>query len=260
MSDYERLQRLIKKTDELISQEVTDSDSEFTKWKTSVQLFISSRIGDNSIIMQQFKKIRFAPIIVPLNGSETQFHRDCAYYCRSGLTETKAMLEAYLDELGYSTEYDKSSIENATNDSTKIFIVHGHDGELKQSVARIIEKQSIKPIILSEQANTGFTIIEKFEKNSDVGCAICLFTADDLGRTKSESIDKPRTRQNVVFETGYFMGKLGRDHVVILSDKGIDIPSDLSGVVYTDTNNWQVDLLKELNKMGYDIDLNKMFD
>ena len=42
----------------------------------------------------------------------------------------------------------------------KIFIVHGHD-ELKQSVARIIEKQGIEAIILSEQANKGCTIIEK---------------------------------------------------------------------------------------------------
>ena len=45
----------------------------------------------------------------------------------------------------------------------KVFIVHGHDGELKQAVARIIEKQGIEAIILSEQANKGRTIIEKFE-------------------------------------------------------------------------------------------------
>ena len=141
----------------------------------------------------------------------------------------------------------------------KIFIVHGHDGELKESVARIIEKQKIEALILSEQANKGRTVIEKFENYSDVGGAICLFTADDLGRAKEESKDNTRARQNVVLETGYFMGKLGRDHVVILADDGIEMPSDLSGVVYTNTGNWKIDLLKELKDMGYTVDFNKLF-
>ena len=69
---------------------------------------------------------------------------------------------------------------------------------------------------------------------------------------------QPRARQNVVFETGYFMGKLGRENVVVLADNGIELPSDLSGVVYTSTKNWQFDLLKELKEMGYAIDLNKL--
>lgn len=55
------------------------------------------------------------------------------------------------------------------------------------------------------------------------------------------------------------MGKLGRDHVVILSDDGIEMPSDLSGIVYTNTANWQIELLKDLKAMGYSIDFNKLF-
>ena len=68
----------------------------------------------------------------------------------------------------------------------------------------------------------------------------------------------PRARQNVVFEAGYFMGKLGRDRVVIIAEKGIELPSDLQGVVYTDRNNWKYDICKELIAMGYNIDLNKL--
>lgn len=142
---------------------------------------------------------------------------------------------------------------------TKIFIVHGHDGELKQSAARIIEKQGIEAIILSKQANKGRTIIEKFEDFSDVGGAICLFTADDLGRAKKESSDRPRARQNVVFEAGYFMGKLSRSRVVIIAEHGVELPSDMQGIVYTDKSNWEVDVLKELKAMGYTIDFNKLF-
>ena len=54
------------------------------------------------------------------------------------------------------------------------------------------------------------------------------------------------------------MGKLGRENVVLLADKGIEMPSDLSGVVYTDTTSWQFDLLKELSAIGYKVDLNKL--
>ena len=86
-----------------------------------------------------------------------------------------------------------------------------------------------------------------------------MFTTDDLGKAKNDATDNTRARQNVVMETGYFMGKLGRDHVVILADKGIEMPSDLSGVVYTDTSKWEIDLLKELKAMGYTVDFNKLF-
>ena len=145
------------------------------------------------------------------------------------------------------------------HNSKKVFIVHGHDGELKQAVARIIEKQGIEAIILSEQANKGRTIIEKFEDYSDVSGAICLFTADDYGRAKNNATDNTRARQNVVLEAGYFMGKLGRNCVAILADKDIEMPSDLSGIVYTDSTNWEINLLKELKEMGYTIDFNKLF-
>lgn len=140
----------------------------------------------------------------------------------------------------------------------KVFIVHGHNGEIKEAVARLIEKQGVQAIILHEQANQGATIIEKFERNSDVGCAVCLFTADDLGHAKDDIAENKRARQNVVFETGYFIGKLGRDRVILIADKGVEIPSDLQGVVYTGTDGWQYSVLKELKALGYDIDYNKL--
>ena len=168
--------------------------------------------------------------------------------------------EPNLKELEENAEGNTDPIPISVNfDFSKVFIVHGHDGELKQSVARIIEKQGIEAVILNEQANQGRTIIEKFEDYSDVSGAICLFTADDLGRAKNNSDDLPRARQNVVFEAGYFMGKLSRSNVVIIAEKGVEIPSDMQGIVYTDKNNWEIDVLKELKAMGYDIDLNKLF-
>ena len=156
------------------------------------------------------------------------------------------------------TKLEQAPKEVKEIDMKKVFIVHGHNGEIKEAVARLIEKQGIQAIILHEQANQGATIIEKFERYSDVGCAVCLFTADDLGRAKNDVEEKSRARQNVVFETGYFIGKLGRNRVVLIADKGVEIPSDLQGVVYTETNGWQYSVLKELKAIGYNVDYNKL--
>ena len=158
---------------------------------------------------------------------------------------------------------DKESKVDAQTDSSRqknrVFVVHGHDEALKEKVARLLEKQGLEAIILSEQANKGKTIIEKFEENSDVGAAICLFTGDDIGKEKSEAVEKQRARQNVVYEAGYFMGKLGRERVIMLVDEGVELPSDLQGVVYTDSESWKTEVLQELQSIGYEIDFNKLF-
>ncbi len=260
MSDYEKLKKIIDETNELIKKDITNSAPEFAAWEMKVKRFISNQYGADSLEMNQFNDTPFTLTMWTRGDTKTTLQKKDIEACRDGLKTTKAILETYLDDLKNEEENTSQNQLSVTIDSSKIFIVHGHDGELKESVARIIEKQNIKAIILSEQANKGRTIIEKFEENSDVGCAICLFTADDIGRAESEVENKSRARQNVVFETGYFIGKLGRDHIVILADNGIEIPSDLSGVVYTDTENWKVSLLKDLKEMGYNVDFNKLFN
>ena len=258
MTNYEKLMKLIEETDELIKKDITNSDIEFKTWDTKLYRFIDKVYGNHSFELRNILDIHFEPAACNLSVPEEEQDRVWIDSCRRGLKETKAILEAYLDDFIDEAKSEAQTEHQPPKDMSKVFIVHGHDGELKQEVARVIEKQDISAIILSEQVNGGRTIIEKFEKYSDVGGAICLFTADDIGKAKDSKEDKPRARQNVVFETGYFMGKLGRDHIVILSDSDVDIPSDLDGVVYTNTRNWEVDLLKELRAMGYQIDLNKL--
>lgn len=131
------------------------------------------------------------------------------------------------------------------------FIVHGHDDNLKLEVARFLEKQLLKDaIILHEKANRGKTVIEKFEEFSTVDFAIALWTKDDLGKASKEDNLKPRARQNVIFETGFFIGKISRENVIILYEKGIDIPSDYSGVVYIPIiGNWKESLRIEIDEI-----------
>lgn len=142
----------------------------------------------------------------------------------------------------------------------KVFIVHGHDDGLKNEVARLIEKQNIEAIILHEQASGGKTIIEKIESMTDVGFGIILYTPCDVGSKKGNENDlKDRARQNVVFEHGYLIGKIGRKNVAAIVKGNVETPGDVSGVVYISyAGSWKFDLLKELKDSGYNVDFNKI--
>lgn len=102
-------------------------------------------------------------------------------------------------------------------------------------------------IILHEKANEGKTIIEKFERYSEVDFAIALWTADDFGNSKKDVNLKKRARQNVIFETGFFIGKIGRENVIVLVEEEVEIPSDYSGIIYIKIiGNWKNELRNEI--------------
>lgn len=264
MSDYEKFKAIYNEIDLLISNSVRCFDPRFKEWEFRADRFLAKHYGQESEERIRFSRVDFG-----------EYHGQndilACVRCKSGLQEAKAIFKVYLDELeqedvGRAAERIKAvggevvKINNWVEKKyDKVFIVHGHDNALKQEVARIIEKQGLEAVILSEQANGGKTIIEKIEENADVGAAICLFTKDDYGRAKDASEDKLRARQNVVFEAGYFMGKLGRGNVIIVADKDLELPSDMQGVVYTDAGNWKTEVLQGLDKIGYTIDFNKLF-
>ena len=140
----------------------------------------------------------------------------------------------------------------------KVFIVHGHDDAAKEGVARFVEKIGLTPVILHEQANSGRTVIEKFEVFSgDVAFAIVLLTPDDTGSEKGGSA-QPRARQNVIMELGYFMGRLGRTRVCALYKGDVELPSDYQGILYVPMDPagaWKTRIAQELVHSKITIDL-----
>ena len=138
---------------------------------------------------------------------------------------------------------------------SKVFIVHGHDEKLKYQLAERLRKIGIEPIILHEQANKGISsILDKLERYSDVDCAIVLFTADDVGGEKEDTDHlKYRARQNVVFEAGLFIGLLGNKKTIMLCEKGVELPGDLSGCIYIEADEyggWKEKLRTEFDAIG----------
>lgn len=155
----------------------------------------------------------------------------------------------------------EKSHKKVTNQSisNKVFVVHGHDNEAIQEMARTLEKGGFDSIILHEQPDSGMTIIEKIAKYSDVGYAVVLYTACDRGREKNDLEEKNRARQNVVFEHGYLIGKLGRDRVSALVKGDIETPGDINGVVYIEMDKkgaWKMQLAKNMKDVGLPVDMN----
>ena len=146
--------------------------------------------------------------------------------------------------------------------SKGIFIVHGHDEAAKHEVARFIEQLGLRAIILHEKPDRGKTIIEKVDQHSDVGFAVVLLTPDEVAHPKDKPSEaKPRPRQNVVFELGYCIGKLGRSRVCALLKGDIELPTDYAGILYKSmdaTGSWRFELAREIKEAGIDVDLNKL--
>lgn len=147
--------------------------------------------------------------------------------------------------------------------SSKVFVVHGHDEAALQTVARFLEQLKLEAIVLREQPDQGRTIIEKFETCAqEVGFAVVLLTPDDLGAAVSAPDQTARVRQNVIFELGYFAGKLGRGRACLLRKGSVEIPSDLYGVIYTEfdgADGWKINLVREMKAAGLAFDANRMW-
>jgi len=161
-----------------------------------------------------------------------------------------------------------SAFTSSMSGEQRIFIVHGRDEEALHVVASFVRQLGLKPIILREQASGGRTIIEKLEWHSKSDYAIVLLTPDDVGALKPEPAAdaakglKPRARQNVILELGYFLALLGRARVFPLIKAEVEQPSDILGIVYVPMDGfggWKRELCKELLAVGIEFNARQAF-
>ena len=182
----------------------------YSKWREyNIDLLsYSFKISENKYVLEYEDKVR------------ERFLSDMVEESKEDIKNQITVLESIIERLDLITEKEegKTNSKTETTNTNKVFIVHGHNETIKEKVARLLEKLNLEPIILHEQTNNGNTIIEKFEQHSDsVNFAIILLTADDEGKASKEDNYKPRARQNVILEMGYFYGKLGRNRVFLLN-------------------------------------------
>lgn len=240
----------------------TYGNERFAAWRSKFSKFLDTHFPSETSRLNA----KLTHMIFTVGGSESdyqRFWREDGEICLSFIDSlvTDVTNDEYDFEHKAVSKEEKKKNQAAQNDKNKVFIVHGHDELTKTKVARFIEKLGYEAIILHEQASGGKTIVEKIEFYTDVGFAIILYTPDDVGglnKTESPSVQKNRARQNVIFEHGYLIAKLGREKVVPLVVGDLEMPSDVSGIVYVADTNWQIDVAKEMKQAGYSIDFNKL--
>lgn len=145
-------------------------------------------------------------------------------------------------------------VAGTMRDSKEIFIVHGHSETAKSQLKDLLSALGLQPIVLSEQTHRGRTIIEQLEYHSTTcSFAFVLITPDDLpGAAEMKSLR--RARQNVILELGWFMARLGRENVILISQGEIELPSDVLGILYlqfkTDVHEVAADISRQLHDVG----------
>jgi predicted nucleotide-binding protein len=243
---------------------------ELTALSTDIKGTLERYFGENTSAYRRFQgaaHLQLRPMVFGDNYPQRHHYQDGA---KGNIAQSIVLLEsaqrALLEDLeearheGASLQAPK--IPESKSYSRRVFVVHGHDGEARETLARYLHVLGFEPVILHEQANQGRAVIEKIEAESDVKFAVVLLTPDDVGRSVKEDDLKPRARQNVLLELGYFIGKLGRDKVCALKRGDVDIPSDFAGVVWEkmdDGSGWKLSLARELKAAGHEVDLNKAF-
>ena len=227
------------------------------RWKNRVIAYLRQNVSDKEA--DELESITSTILMGNPKGSLTETAGRYAAYMWALIEEIAQHPWAVLQKSPEGETIERKQRARAAG--KHVFIVHGRDQGTKEQVARFLEKLELEPVILHEQPSQGRTIIEKFEDYSDVAYAVVLLTPDDVGKLVSDKTKpRPRARQNVVFELGFFIGKLGRKRVCALYQEEVELPSDFKGVVYIPLDErgaWKLSLARELKAAGLEADLDK---
>ena len=260
----ERLKKAIDAIPELKNRK--RSSPEFEKWRRDTNIAIRNIFGESSSEVKEFPGKNDFEYVSFGEVSEKTRHK---YYVEK-LEKVALLLESMLDQVREYWKEEKEAPElpsdyrvGVKDTVNKVFIVHGRDEGTKDTVARFLEKLDLVPVTLAEKPGKGLTIIEKFEQHTQVGFAIVLLTPDDAGSLQDDENNlSPRARQNVIFELGFFIGRIGRERVCALTKGEVEIPSNYAGIEYIPldaSGGWKQKLFRELGSVGFKVDANQVF-
>ncbi len=149
----------------------------------------------------------------------------------------------------------------SVSDRRRIFVVCGTDDEMKQAITNALTKLWLVPVVMCEEPSQGRKIVEHFADYKDVGFAVVLLSPDDFAYSKDDSPTKRRLRprQDVVFELGFLLGKLGNDHILVIYREcaNFECLTDFEGLKLTafdDRDSWKLALIRELSNSGYTVE------
>lgn len=160
---------------------------------------------------------------------------------------------------------ETTKAENAvSHEDKRVFLVYGNKPSDLSTIKFFLKVNKIEFTDLAADV-TGDTILSKFEAHaSESSFAIVLLTPEDHVVRKDSSGNEEDVyypRQNVVLEWGYFLGRLGKEHVAVLLQeqgrrlhKDFIVPSDMLGTEHISlSSDWLPKLAQRLNKSGFEV-------
>jgi predicted nucleotide-binding protein len=174
--------------------------------------------------------------------------------------------EKFLPSAKKNTLSNQSATSTSGNLSRRIIVVSGADSEMKQALIGALTKLSLMPLVMCEEPSQGKKILENFSRDyADVGFAVVLLSPDDFAYATNEAAAKRKLRaqQDVVFELGFLLGKLGKDNVIVFWRECVNFesPIDLEGMKVTafdDQDSWKLALIRELTNCGYTVNADRI--
>lgn len=147
--------------------------------------------------------------------------------------------------------------------SNQIFLINGSDPNMKLDVVQKLEMLDLDPIILDEKKDEELTIIDRINEFCNISFAVILLSPDEITYPKEKTPNDAKygPKQKVIFELGYFIGRLGKQNVVAIfkKNKSFQIPNDFVGIQWIEYKiDWYYKLIKILKECNFNVNTNKI--
>ena len=135
-----------------------------------------------------------------------------------------------------------------------VFIIHGHDEVNTLRLNNLLQNHfGVNPILMRRTPGMSRALLTKFEDiASRCSFAFALMTPDDeILNGMSRYL---QARPNVIFEVGWFVGRLGIPRVCLLLKEGTTVHSDIDGIsrihFHENVEEKVLEIQKELDASG----------
>lgn len=111
-----------------------------------------------------------------------------------------------------------------------VFIIHGHDEVNKLRLYQLLQGHfGLSPVLMMSRPGMSRSLVDKFEDSaSTCALAFAIITPDD--KIIKDGKSYCQARPNVIFEAGWFVGRLGIPRVCLLLKDGTTVQSDIDGI------------------------------
>lgn len=129
--------------------------------------------------------------------------------------------------------FQRNAFVSATHDKIRVFIISSAEArEVARTVQNAFERDPFTTVVWTDDVfKVAHYTLQSLEDQVDTcDFAIAITHADDV--TESRGTRWPAPRDNVIFELGLFMGRLGKSRAILMEprEEGIKLPSDFAGI------------------------------